>query len=123
MTSWARTVWGGMVANAGALDQRVQFQAQTETPDGMGGATQAWGAITPNADVWAKVRTKTPREGQSEEKIAASATVEFTIRNRSDITEKHAILWQGRLHNIRAIRDHGPRDLYLVIEAESGVSL
>ena len=106
----------------GDLDQRVTFQSKTATADGIGGQTWAWGSVTENATVWAKVFTARASEGMTEGRMAASATVVFTVRNRTDIDELHRIMWDGVPYNIRSVKRASWRDQYLTIEAERGVT-
>lgn len=111
------------MSHVGALDQLIQIHAQTETADGMGGHVQTWAPLPVGADIWAHVETKSAGERMSNGAVAAYSGAQFTIRNHSEITARHAIKWRGRLYNIRAVHDLGPRPHYLVIEAEAGVTL
>lgn len=105
----------------GQLDQRVTFQVATDTPDGAGGITKIWANIAPNPTVWAKVIYRSGKEQTVGDRTVAQAGVMFTIRNRRDLTEEMRILWNDRAHVIRAVRDFGPREMYLKIECETGV--
>ena len=106
----------------GRMDQRVTFQRAASTADGAGGVTRAWADVPVNPTVWASVRSKATREATEEGRLNAAYTVEFTIYNRSDLTEVDRLIWGGENYNIRGIRRTGDRDLRLVIEAERGVA-
>ena len=106
----------------GKMDQRITFQVATATPDGAGGSTLAWGNIATTPTVWAHVRGNTGRELMEQERMNATATTSFWIRNRDDIDERNAILWQGERYNIRHILRQGGRELYVKIVAERGVA-
>ena len=105
----------------GKLDQRITFQEEVETPDTMGGASLSWEDVSNNAKVWANVRALRGRERVGADRIEAEAGYLFTIRNRSDITEKNIIVWNGRQFNIRFVRDLESRPLYMEIETDTGV--
>lgn len=107
---------------AGNLDQRITFQRNTPASDGAGGSTQSWANFATVPTVWANVKAKAGREGLDEGRTNATFVVQFTIRNRSDVTELDRIIWGGVAYNIRGIRREGSRELYLVIEAERGVA-
>ena len=106
----------------GRMDQRVTFQRFATLADGGGGVTRAWADLTTNATVWAAVKSRATREATNEGRVNAAYTVEFTIYNRSDLSEIDRLKWNGELYNIRGIRRTGTRDLRLVIEAERGVA-
>ena len=105
----------------GALDQRITFERATRSADGIGGTTRTWADLTTNPTVWANVVAKSGMEAMVNDRVTATFVSVFTIRNRSDITEKDRIDWGGVKYNIRGIRKEGAREEYLKIEAERGV--
>jgi SPP1 family predicted phage head-tail adaptor len=112
----------------GRMDQRVTFQRFATVADGGGGVTRVWADLTATATVWAAVKSRADgksratREATDEGRVNAAYTVEFTIYNRSDLSEIDRLKWNGEVYNIRGIRRTGTRDLRLVIEAERGVA-
>lgn len=104
----------------GKLDQRITFQARTEASDGAGGTTSTWGDFDTVPTVWAAVRPLTGGETVADGSFNASGMWEFTIRNRSDVSEKDRIQWQSENYNIRQVNRQGGREMYLVIVAERG---
>lgn len=106
----------------GRMDQRITFQRFATVADGGGGVSRVWADMASNATVWAAVKSRATREATSEGRMNATYTVEFTIYNRSDISELDRLTWGGEVYNIRGIRRTGTRDLRLVIEAERGVA-
>ena len=106
----------------GKMDQRITFQRFASVSDGGGGVTRVWADLAANAVVWAAVKSRATREATNEGRMNAAYTVEFTIYNRSDISEIDRVKWGGEVYNIRGIRRTGGRDLRLVIEAERGVA-
>lgn len=110
------------MAKIGRLDQRITFQSNTATADGMGGSVQAWGNVASVPTVWAQVVPKAAAERDSNDEINADGLYEFTVRNRSDISETDRIVWGGVNFNIRGIYRTGTRSLYLRIDAERGVA-
>lgn len=106
----------------GKLDQRITLQRQIETPDGGGGVVRMWGNVANNACPWANVKAKAGREGLDEGRTNATFIVVFTIYNRTDLSEKDRIVWNGENYNIRGILRTGDRKLFLQVEAERGVA-
>ena len=102
------------------LDQLITFQSRTESSDEAGGTTSTWEDFTTVPTVWAKVRPLTGGERLEEGAFNASGMWEFTIRNRSDISEKDRIRWKSESYNIRQVNRRGERYRYLVIVAERG---
>lgn len=107
--------------NSGRMDQRITLQRQIETGDGAGGTKVAWVNFGKDACPWANVIAKAGKESMDEGRITASFVVLFKIYNRSDVSERDRIVWDGVIYNIRGIRFEGARALYLTIEAERGV--
>ena len=106
----------------GKLGQRITLQRQVETPDGGGGLVRIWANVPHNACPWADVKAKAGREGLDEGRMNATYVVVFTIYNRTDLSEKDRIVWNGENYNIRGILRMGDRKLYLQIEAERGAA-
>lgn len=106
----------------GAMDQRITLQRFTAAQDGYGGQLQTWVDYPTNPCVWANVIAKSGRESMTEDRMAATFVVLFTIWNRRDIDPRDRILWQGVAYNIRGIRDEGARAQRITIEAERGVA-
>lgn len=105
----------------GELDERVELQKETFTSDGMGGQTSEW--VT-QATVWASVRALSGRERLHSDHLQASGGYRISIRNRTDldVTAAWRVVWRGNSYNVRFPQDNGPRDMYLILEAEAGVA-
>lgn len=108
-----------MKSPIGKLDQRITLQAQTATPDGIGGVTQGWVTI---GTVWARAGAVRASEAMAEGRMNAEAQVRFTIRARGDLTERHRIIWRGVAYNIRGIPLPQTRALYMDVIADRGVA-
>jgi len=106
----------------GRLDQRITFQRQTDTADGVGGTVKTWADLSSVPSVWANVVAKSGREAMNDGRMQASYVSVFTVHNRADILETDRIMFGGTPYNIRGIRREGTRNLFLVIEAERGVA-
>lgn len=105
----------------GELDQRVELQQFTRTPDGQGGFTETWAVVD---TVWAQVRALRGSERNHGERLAAEGGYRVVIRYRDDVNATWRMRWvnRDRLMNIRFPEDNGGRDLYLVLECGSGVA-
>lgn len=86
---------------AGRLNQRIQIQSKSETPDTDygGGKNASWTTV---ATIWAEVIPY----GHGIEQFIGGATrsensLTFRIRYRSDITASMRIVFQGRNYAIR----------------------
>lgn len=104
----------------GEMDQRIAIETQTTTADGMGGGAIAW---TAGASFWAKVRPMTGNERSHAQQIESPATYVVITRTRT-ITENQRLKWVSNgnlILNIRHIA-RSPRDLYMKLEVEMGVS-
>ena len=101
----------------GELDQRVQIQQQTRTPDGGGGYVEGWSTT---ATVWAQVRPLSGRERDQAQQQEADVRYRVRIRYRSGVTAAERIVWRGQAMQIRSVLEAGPRPLYLDLDCEAG---
>ena len=106
----------------GNLDQRITLQSCTTTVDDAGGRTKTWANFATVPTVWARVQNAAGSEINDADGIAAVQKAVFTIRNRTDVTEKDRIVWDGANWNIREVKRMGSRQMYLKIIAERGVA-
>lgn len=105
---------------AGELDQRIAFRRKTLTSDGLGGSELVFADY---ASAWARVKPLSGRERQQSQRPEGVKAYEIVVRNRDDILDDDVIRWRGRDMNIRFIREKGPRDSWLYIEAEMGAPI
>lgn len=106
------------MAGAGTLRQRVTFQQEVTTPDGMGGTSSSW---SNTVTVWAGVKSLRGREMVQAGRLEASTVYLITLRYRDDITEDMRILWKNKLLNIRSIANPDQKQQWLEVTAEAGV--
>jgi len=85
---------------AGSLRHRVAIQTETQTPDGMGGFTTTWAAITGMASVPAAIWPLSAKESLDAMKLELTVTHKIRIRYRSGITAANRILFGSRTFNI-----------------------
>lgn len=100
----------------GELDERITLQRKSLADDGAGGATVSWSDV---AEVWAHVRAMSGREREQSMRNEGTADYVVVIRRR-ELLPADRIVWRGRYLNIRNLRDDGPREPYLRIDAEMG---
>ena len=110
------------MAKIGPLDQLVTLQSRTRVADGGGGFSEAWGDFASDPQVWADPQPLYGREGVNDGAFNASGAWLFRIRNRTDVTERDRIVWNGDPYNISRVMRRGARELYLMIEAVRGVA-
>lgn len=117
----------------GKMRERIRVDAQIETPDGMGGSTVTW---QPYATLWAQV---TPVPGGPGEQVeggglSAVSMYRFWVRRRADLTEVQRVVWPvdpmtgadikaSLLFNVRGVNLPTSGDMYMSIDAESGVAI
>ena len=97
------------------MRERVTLQSPARAADGAGGADVSW---TDVATVWAQVDERTGGERLTGERLAARAALTVTHRYRAGVTTEMRALWNGRVLNIRAVRDKGGRKRFLTLECE-----
>lgn len=106
----------------GELTERITIKRETLTSDGLGGDDLT---VSDVVTVAAKVVPLSGNEREDFNSLSSSHNYRFVIRWRSGATApllNDRIEWRGTDFNIRSINDHGPRSMYLEIEAEQGVA-
>lgn len=105
---------------AGMLRTPVQFQRVVKTSDGYGGFTDAWAAIA-NAPTRAHVRAMSGAERYASDRVEATARLRVTARYFIGLTERDAVMIDGKRCNIRFINNVEMRNKWLVMDVDSGV--
>jgi len=85
---------------SGTLRHRIAIQGETSIPDGMGGFTTTWAAITGMASVPAAIWPLSAKESLDAMKLELTVTHKIRIRYRSGITAANRILFGSRTFNI-----------------------
>ncbi len=111
-----------MAVTAGDLREHIAIEKLTRVPDGCGGFETTWATLPGAVRVPAKVIAKAGTESVVADRLTATFTTLFIIRNRSDLDETMRIKWRGRVLNIRGIRREGFGPAFLTLDAEGGVA-
>lgn len=116
--------------NAGARNQRVRVERKVLTSDGMGGAVPSWQEL---GTFWAGVVPLTGRERDMAGQTESPRNYRVTFLNgltAQSIQPSDHFVWlkkqsdpsQNVDMNISFIADYGPQDLYISIDAITGVA-
>jgi SPP1 family predicted phage head-tail adaptor len=95
---------------AGDYRNPVEIHGKTQTPDGMGGFTEAWAKIT-NGDDWVKIWTMSGPERMEAMQNDLRLEFEASMRYRSDLTEQHRIYYRGVYYEIMKLVNEGFWDI------------
>lgn len=110
------------MVTASDLIHRVTIQEETRIPDGQGGYDGAWADITVKPRAWAKVTGLTGGEALSNLVERSTAQWRVIIRQRTGITTKNRLVWNGKELDIKSVLPHpaNPRAfLLLICESEA----
>ena len=99
----------------------VVFQRVTKTPDGAGGYTDAWAAIS-GAPTRAHVEAMSGSERYNSDRVEAGVRYRVAVRYVSGLTVKDAVLIDGKRSNIRFINNVEFKSRWLVIDVDEGVA-
>lgn len=106
---------------AGMLREPVTFERKTQTPDGGGGFTETWSAISAAPDR-AFVKPLSGRERWASQRVEATASHMIVVRYFADLTEVDRVVIRDRPYQIRFINNVDFDDKWLEISAEAGVA-
>lgn len=90
------------MARAGELRHRVEIQQQITQPDAAGGL-RAGGDWTTIATVWAAVEEDSGSEESAEGVRVSETKATVRMRDRDDVDETMAILFDGKRYEVRSI--------------------
>lgn len=109
------------------FDQRIRLERKVETRDSTGDLVPAWGLLLDN--VYAAVDSVflgARAEAFLGARITAIADVTFTVRadviERTLLTARDRIIWQGDVYDIRDAPLRQPRERTATIIAQQGVN-
>ncbi len=105
---------------AGDLRDKIIIESPSRAPDGIGGYSREWVKV---ATVYGKVRPLTGTERTTSDRMEATGGYHIIIRHRRDLKESYTLVWNGRRHNIRWIKERTARDLYIELETEQGAAV
>lgn len=109
--------------DARALDQRIELQRRTATPDPQGGELVTWVKI---ASCWAKVDGTAANEAAKADVILSLSAYTFWVR--SDIVQRFAIVmtdrivWNGQAYNISDMPNQQLRGRLAALIARTGAN-
>lgn len=103
----------------GTLRHRVILQVRVDTVDAGGGVATSWADI---AGIWAAVVPLSGKEQVQSMAVVATQRYRVRLRHRPDITPAHRLRYDGRILNIRSVRDLGERRQWLECQCEEGVA-
>lgn len=94
-----------MQVSAGILNRRIDLQAPSRTPDGMGGHTLTWTTIIASlpAAIWPTSAKETIAGGRE----ATGITHRIRIRYRDNVRPSWRVLHKGKYFNIISIINPG----------------
>src|SRR5262245_8052082 len=102
----------------GELRHRLVLEGPVETPDGAGGVTRSYAAVT---TVWAAVTRTAARGAVEAAGLGATVTHRVPIRSGPEVTTRHRLRAGARIFRIVALRDQDGSGRFLDIEAEERV--
>lgn len=106
--------------SSGQLRHRVQFQEETQVPDGGGGYQLGW---TTQFTKWGGFRPERGRERLEADRLESAVAGVLTVRSSGDtrgVDAKWRLVIGGVPYNIRAIINPDQRGKYLELTVERG---
>lgn len=94
------------MARAGLLRRRILVEAPVVSRAASGAAVETYAK---HAELWARMEQVSSREYQDAVRRWSAMTALFTVRWRSDLTEKMRVLHEGRVYRIVG-RPYDPAD-------------
>lgn len=100
---------------AGGLDQRITLERVERESDGGGGWSETWVKV---ADLWGRVEPLTGAEKMAAQQAQSTVSYRVTIRWREGLDAALRLRWRGRVFNVLAVGDAGPRVQHVVLDCE-----
>jgi SPP1 family predicted phage head-tail adaptor len=96
---------------AGRLDRRITIEQPTESTGAIGDVTESWSDF---ATVWAGKDDRSGREALSPEIERGEVETVWRIRHLDGLTMKMRIVYDGRIYDIRSIREIGRGEGWII---------
>lgn len=109
---------GNRRVTPGDLTALITFEAETRTPDGYAGGTQAWAEVR---QAWAFAEPLFVGEREQIGAVRNVVQYRFTIYRQDGLTEQMRIRWNGATHTIKGFRTGGPTELFMEVITETGL--
>lgn len=100
---------------AGKINRRITIEQRVEVDDGGGGKKITW---QPFATVWASITPSTGREVYQSDQVRAELWYDIKIRYRAGVKSSMRVNYNGRLFNIRNVRDIEERHFEMMLKCE-----
>jgi SPP1 family predicted phage head-tail adaptor len=100
----------------------VTFQRKTRTPNGSGGWSETWGAISGSA-ARASVKGLSGFERIQSDRVNAETKERIVCRYFAGLRPDDRVIIEGRAHNITYINDVERRKRWLEIDVSGGVAV
>lgn len=86
--------------NIGDLNRRLVIEKNSPTQDAVNEPVEDWAEFK---TLWGSVQFLGGRELEAAQKIVQTASVQFVVRKRDDITEEMRVVFGGRTYRINDI--------------------
>jgi SPP1 family predicted phage head-tail adaptor len=96
------------------LRHRVTIEEVTQATDGQGGFTETWAEI---GKAWADIKPMKAYERFQAAQFEVPVSHKITMRYRSDLTEKHRLIYDSRVLEIKGIINENEDSAFLIIAA------
>ena len=111
----------GVRVRSGKLRHVIEIQEATDTPDGMGGFTKAWAAVTGMDKIRASIWPVRGQERVEAMKLELKSVFKIRMRYRDGVDSKNRIYWpdKAKTFNIIEVANMDERNImveYLVTE-------
>ena len=103
----------------GRLRQEIDVQTNSKIADGMGGFTSGWAT---DQTVWADIQPVRGNEKYFGDKLEDRITHRIYVRYEIDIQTTQRILFEGRIFQVKSVRNYMERRDYREIDAIEGAA-
>jgi SPP1 family predicted phage head-tail adaptor len=103
------------MTDPGRLNRRLVLEEPVETPDGAGGVTRTYAAVT---TLWAEIVPLSARGDVVAASLGAALTHRILVRAGREITTRHRLHQGARIFRIVTVREQDGSGRFLEIHAE-----
>jgi len=104
-----------MSVRIGSMRHRVTVERNDPVTDAGGGSSGSWSIV---ATVWARINDYGTSPSTHAARAAEQASLQLTIRHRSDVVAGMRLTHDGAIYRIRSVADSEQRGRYLELSCE-----